>query len=189
MIAINWYIIQPMKLYQSTFVMIKPDAIDRNLVGRIISRFEDAGLILDSLKISKATIQKLQNNYLPNINWFEKVGNKVLENFRIYKLDIKKYLNTRNPEKIGEMIYKWNLRDLRDKNILAMVVSGPHVIDRVKQLVGVTEPLEAMRGTIRGDWCTDSIVYANTQRRSISSLVHRSSDVFEAKRQIGVWFQ
>lgn len=169
-----------MKLYQSTFVMIKPDAIDRNLVGRIVSRFEDAGLVLESIKISKANIQKLQHNYLPNSLWFKKVGNKVLENFAAYNLDIRNYLNTNNPVKIGEMIYKWHLRDLRDKNILSMVVSGPHAIDRVKQLVGVTEPLEASRGTIRGDWCTDSIVYANTQKRSISNLVHRATDSSEA---------
>lgn len=41
---------------EHTFTMIKPDAVERGLVGEIISRFEDKGLDLE--KIRKLTIDQ-----------------------------------------------------------------------------------------------------------------------------------
>ncbi len=41
---------------EHTFTMIKPDAVERGLVGEIISRFEDKGLDLE--KIRKLTIDE-----------------------------------------------------------------------------------------------------------------------------------
>ncbi len=49
---------------QSTFVMFKPDAVERKLVGRILSRFEDAGLKIGRLKsVFSLSRDRLEKHY------------------------------------------------------------------------------------------------------------------------------
>jgi nucleoside-diphosphate kinase len=48
---------------QSTYVMIKPDAVARNLVGRIISRFEEVGLKLERAELGLVTREQAAANY------------------------------------------------------------------------------------------------------------------------------
>ena len=36
---------------QKTLVLIKPDAVKRRLIGRIISRFEERGLLIRAMKM------------------------------------------------------------------------------------------------------------------------------------------
>jgi len=48
---------------QSTYLMIKPDAVSRGLVGRIIQRFEDAGLRLERLEYGMVTSEQAAANY------------------------------------------------------------------------------------------------------------------------------
>lgn len=46
-----------------TFVMIKPDAVARGLVGEIISRFEHKGLKVGQMKMMTLTRELAENNY------------------------------------------------------------------------------------------------------------------------------
>jgi nucleoside-diphosphate kinase len=48
---------------EKTFVMILPDGVSRGLVGKIISRFEAAGLIIDSLEVQKPLKYKFERHY------------------------------------------------------------------------------------------------------------------------------
>ena len=48
---------------QSTYVMIKPDAVARGLVGRIVQRLEDAGLKLARMELGTVTPQQAAANY------------------------------------------------------------------------------------------------------------------------------
>jgi nucleoside-diphosphate kinase len=48
---------------QSTYIMIKPDAVARGLAGRIISRFEDVGLRLERLEHGMVTAEQAAANY------------------------------------------------------------------------------------------------------------------------------
>lgn len=45
-----WYSVQPMTIEKS-LIIIKPDAIQRNLVGRVITRFEEKGLKIVGMKM------------------------------------------------------------------------------------------------------------------------------------------
>lgn len=49
---------------QKTYVMIKPDAVDRGFVGRIVSRFEDAGLAIERLEYGVVTAEQAAANYV-----------------------------------------------------------------------------------------------------------------------------
>jgi nucleoside-diphosphate kinase len=48
---------------QRTYIMIKPDAVARNLCGRIIGRFEDAGLTLERAELGMVTAEQAAANY------------------------------------------------------------------------------------------------------------------------------
>jgi nucleoside-diphosphate kinase len=50
-------------LDQSTYVMIKPDAVARGLVGRVVQRFEDAGLKVERMELGVVTAQQAAANY------------------------------------------------------------------------------------------------------------------------------
>lgn len=48
---------------QKTYLMIKPDAVRRGLVGRIIGRFEDVGLTIERLEYGMVTPEQAAANY------------------------------------------------------------------------------------------------------------------------------
>lgn len=48
---------------QKTYIMIKPDAVRRGFVGRIVARFEDAGLKLERMEYGTLTAEQAAANY------------------------------------------------------------------------------------------------------------------------------
>lgn len=48
---------------ERSFVMIKPDSVDRGLVGRIVSRFEDSGLALERMELTTLSRAQAEANY------------------------------------------------------------------------------------------------------------------------------
>ena len=48
---------------ERTFIMIKPDGVQRGLVGKIIARFEEKGFKLVGLKLTVPTKQQFENHY------------------------------------------------------------------------------------------------------------------------------
>ena len=49
--------------YSRTFVMIKPDGVRRNLVGKIINRFEEAGINLITLQMLDVSRKLAEKHY------------------------------------------------------------------------------------------------------------------------------
>jgi nucleoside-diphosphate kinase len=49
---------------QKTYIMIKPDAVARGLVGRIIQRFEDVGLTILRAEHGMVTAEQAAANYV-----------------------------------------------------------------------------------------------------------------------------
>lgn len=48
---------------EKTFVMIKPDAVQRGLVGRIVARFEDKGLKIRAMRLEMADPEVVKKHY------------------------------------------------------------------------------------------------------------------------------
>lgn len=103
-------------------------------------------------------------------------------------MDAIEVLGTREPMEIGRLILKFNKDYLQSGPVLAMVFEGPHAIELVRKLAGSTNPIMAQPGTIRGDFCTDSALLSDIEKRSIYNLVHASGSEDEAKREIELWF-
>ena len=62
--------------------------------------------------------------------------------------------------------------------VLAMILSGENAVAAVRQLNGATNPLEAVPGSIRGDF--GLAINEN--------VVHASDAVATAQREIALWF-
>lgn len=48
---------------QKTYCMIKPDAVARGLIGRIVRRFEDVGLLVERMELGMVTPEQAAANY------------------------------------------------------------------------------------------------------------------------------
>jgi len=173
---------------EKTLVLIKPDAFKRGLVGEIITRFERVGLKLEEMKIVNATTEIVGKHYPDDKKWIRSVGKKTLDNYKKYNLNILKDLRTSDTQKIGELVRKWLIQQITSGSIIAIILSGNHAIEVVRKIIGNTIPLFAELGSIRGDFSIDSPDLSIKERRALQNLVHASSSIEEAKREISLWF-
>ncbi len=149
-------------IMERTLVLLKPDAVQRGLVGRILSRFEDAGLKVVGAKMV----------------WIDKnLGEK-------HYNEIGK-VSSRH----GEIVYQSLLRFMSSGPVMALCLEGVNVVENVRKMCGVTEPKSAAPGTIRGDFSHISYAQADQQGKAIENVVHASGNVEEAKQEIALWFK
>jgi len=174
---------------ERTLVILKPDAVQRGIVGDVITRFERVGLKLVGAKMISASKDLLDTHYPADRKEFvEGMGKKTLDNYKEMGMDAKKQFGTTDPAVIGEKIRKWQVEFMQSGPVLAMVWEGPHAIEVVRKITGFTLPQKAAPGTIRGDHSFDSSYLGNVEERPIKNLVHASGDPEEAAFEVGLWF-
>lgn len=168
--------------------MLKPDAVQRGLIGEIIRRFEQRDLKVVALEMAQPTAKQIDNHYPKDKKWISRIGEKTLTTYQKYGMDAKKELGTNDPEKIGRMVRKWLIDYMTSAPIVRMVIQGVHAVDMVRKITGPTMPYLAEMGTIRGDYSVDSAAIANAEKRAVSNLVHASETQSEAQHEISFWF-
>ena len=173
---------------EKTFVLLKPDAVARGLVGRIVSRFEDAGLHLEAARALTPSRDLIVRHYPDDLDWLTAVGGKTLESYAADGLDPAADLGTNDPEAIGRLVKGWLVDYISSGPVVAMIWRGNRVVSQVRKLVGHTLPSHAVPGTIRGDFSSDSAELANREGRPVRNLIHASGDPEEAAREIALWF-
>jgi len=131
---------------ERTFVMVKPDGVQRALVGEIIARIERKGFKLRALKMLQIDAALAAAHY---------------------------------QEHAGKSFYDELLDFIQSGPVAAMVWEGAGVVQSIRLLMGATNPLEALPGTIRGDL---SIKMSN-------NVVHGSDSVESAEREIKLFFK
>lgn len=178
-----------MALQEKTLLIIKHEALDRRLVGKIIEKLEDAGLILERMELLKPTLAQAETHYNKgrDASWLEGVGKKTLDIHQSTSL-MQKYFGSEVPLEIGKIIYQWSVKQLVGKKVVVIVVQGTAAVAKVKSIVGSTIPSESDLSTIRGQYSSDSVERSNALGRAIYNVVHRSTNISEAKREIKVWF-
>ncbi len=62
--------------------------------------------------------------------------------------------------------------------VVAMVWEGPDAIKLTRQMIGATKPVDALPGTIRGDFTCDML----------NNLIHGSDSPEAAADEIALWF-
>lgn len=173
---------------ERTLVLIKPDGVIRGLVGEVILRFEKRGLKIIALKMVWPTSEHVDKHYPSHDEWFSSVGSRTSEFFKNKNIDVKEHFGTENPAEIGKQVKNWLLDYMTVGPVVAMVVEGMHAITTVRKLVGHTYPIEALPGTIRGDFSVDTPLAANVEKRVVKNIVHASGNEAEASHEIEHWF-
>jgi nucleoside-diphosphate kinase len=176
-----------MDTLQRTLVIIKADTIRRKLVGRVIQHFEEAGFDVIAMKMVKPALSLAKKHYTVSKQWKIGVGTKAISRFNDVS-DAVENLGTVDALKIGNAIWKWSVDQLSQGPVIVIVLEGDQAIERIKKLAGDTEPANTIPGTIRGKFANDSIIHSQLEKRALFNVIHRSSNVKEAKREIAVWF-
>lgn len=170
---------------ERTFVAIKPDAIQRSLMGEIISRFERVGLKLIGMKMAVPTPGMIEKHYTVDPSWRMVTGQKTIEAYKKQG----KNPPSEDPLKITEIILDNLKKYMSSGPVIAMVWEGVHSVGIVRKLIGGTEPLTSDVGTIRGDFTIDSYILSDVDGRSVRNLVHASSSTADAEKEISLWFK
>ncbi len=145
-------------MIEQSLVILKPDTLQRGLIGRVISRLEDAGLKIAGAKMVKVDEKFSRRHYAD--------------------------LAERKGEKVASLMVKF----LASAPVLALCVEGVEAVENVRKLVGATEPKAALPGTIRGDFSHVSIAHANREGKAVENLIHASGNAEEAKAEVALWF-
>jgi len=169
---------------ERTLVIIKPDGIQRSLVGEIIGRFERVGLKMVAMKFAVATEQQVAEHYTLDPEWKKNVGEKSIESYK------KKGQTppSEDPIVIGDAVVERLKGYITSGPVLIMAWQGAHAVELVRKLVGGTEPRSSDVGTIRGDFVLDSYSMADTDDRAIRNLIHASGSADEATQELAHWF-
>ncbi len=178
----------PDVVLERTFVMIKPDGVERGLIGEIVGRFERRGLKIVAMKMMKPSVEHVDLHYPKDEEWIHRLGGKGFKVFEEYGLDPKEHMGTSDQLEAGKMVRQWLIEYIADAPVVAMVVEGIHAIDMARKIVGSTLPSKAEIGTIRGDYSVDSPAAANLSGRSVKNLIHSSETPDETKNEIAHWF-
>lgn len=170
---------------ERTLIIIKPDGVQRNLIGNIISRFEATGLKIVGLQFRVPKESEVREHYTLDPSWVGLVGKKLIESKVKNGED---EWGSRDPLEIGGDILERLVKYMIAGPVAMIVVEGVHATEVVRKLVGGTEPRSSDVGTIRGDYVIDSYALAERDRRAVRNLVHASGSAEEAEKEIALWF-
>lgn len=171
---------------ERTLVLIKPDGVERLLVGEIIQRFEKAGLRIVGLKIVRATKKQLDRHFpIHDLDWIKNMGRNSLGDLVASGKISEKNATDSVAMNLGKKILKYNYKYLSSGPLVALVLEGGSgAISVVRKMVGHTIPAKAEPGSIRGYYATCS---ANSDE-PCKNLVHASKNEEEAKVEIANFF-
>ncbi|MGH3746842.1 MAG: nucleoside-diphosphate kinase [Micromonosporaceae bacterium] len=144
---------------ERTLVLLKPDAVARGLAGRLIQRFEDAGLKIVGVKMHQIDADFARKHYF----------------------DLE--------ERHGKSVYDALAGFMQQGPVVALVLEGAEAVANVRRLVGPTYPDQAAPGTIRGDFAHHSKAYTEATHKAVANLVHASGNTEEAKYEVELWFR
>jgi len=170
---------------ERTLVIIKPDGVQRTLIGEIIKRYERVGLKLVGMKMVVVDEDHIEKHYTLDPEWRRITGEKTIASY------IKKGETpwTTDPLEVTTAVLKALKKFMTAGPIIVMVWEGAHVVEIVRKITGGTEPRSSDIGTIRGDFVIDSYSISDTDKRSVRNLVHASGSVKEAEAEIEHWFK
>lgn len=171
--------------YDRTLVIIKPDGVQRSLIGEVIRRLERVGLKLVASKFMVPNVDQIEKHYTLDAGWFMSTGSNTIKSYKSKGLPPP----FEDPIEVG----KWTLEKLKKYMVsgpsLFMVWQGANAAPLVRKLTGVAEPLGSDVGTIRGDFMLDSYAMADGDVRAVRNILHASGSPKEAEDEINFWFK
>ncbi len=169
---------------QQTLVIVKPDGVQRGLIGEVIKRYEQCGLKLVALKMLIPTPERALAHYSTDPEWALVTGTKSLA----FAKERGEKLFTDDPIEYAENIRKNAKNFLASGPVIPMVWQGMNAAKVVRKITGVTDCTMSVPGTIRGDYALDSYTTSDADNRSIRNIIHASGSAEEAQLEIPIWF-
>jgi len=131
---------------ERTLIIAKPDAVQRGLLGEIITRLERKGLKLVGMKMASLDEAMLRDHYSEHVDKGFYAG---LEQF------------------------------MKSSPVVLMAWEGFECVESVRNLVGATNPRQAVPGSIRGD------LAIGTGR----NLIHASDSPASGQSEVANFFE
>lgn len=169
---------------ERTLVIVKPDGVQRSLIGEIVGRFERVGLKLVALKMAIPDEAHIEKHYTLDPSWRTVTGEKTIKSYREKGLTPP----SEDPLEVTARILEALKKYMTSGPVVVMAWEGAHAVKIVRKLVGGTEPLTSDVGTIRGDYVLDSYQMSDEDGRSVRNLIHASGSPAEADQEIEHWF-
>lgn len=144
---------------EKTLVLIKPDGVERGLVGEIVHRFERVGLKIVGMKMVHIDAEFARKHYFD--------------------------VEQRKGPKVFEMLMEL----ITMGPVIAMVLEGVSAIEIVRKMAGPTEPSKAMPGTIRGDFAQAHYAMSDEVEQAVRNIVHASGSKEDAAKEVPLWFK
>jgi len=141
------------KKKEKTLVIIKPDGVQRKLIGEALRRFEQAGLDITHLEIKKIKKSIARKFY--------------------------GHLKTKIHPKIFDNIVEY----MTSGKVVIGLIEGENASKRVREICGSTNPKIAPRGTIRGDFGVDDLALCAKKKKATKNIIHSSESHMHAKRE------
>ena len=140
---------------EQTLVLIKPDGLIKSLTGNILSRLSETKFIIIGAKVVRVSEELARKHY-------EHLADKPFFN------ELVQYI-------MGEVH--------NTRRVMALIYQGENAIEKVREIVGDTNPEKANPVSIRGAYgrITTSGVFEN--------VVHASSSPEDAEKEIKLWFK
>lgn len=146
---------------ERTLIILKPDTIQRGIIGEVITRFERAGLKIVAMKMIAPDELHFHKHY-------EGISGLI--------------------SRWGEDIYNVTLKQMTETPVIAFVLEGVDAVAHVRKMVGSTDPKDSAPGTIRGDYTHITRAYTNPLGATLPNIVHASGNSDEADLEIKLWF-
>ncbi|KAB1217305.1 Nucleoside diphosphate kinase 2, chloroplastic [Morella rubra] len=176
------HLVASMEQVEETYIMVKPDGVQRGLVGEIISRFEKKGFKLTGLKLFQCpkdlaeVVEDVMNleHYKGMLSPAMLLDNRQHNNFANFISLIEHYKDLKAKSFFPKLI-----KYITSGPVVCMAWEGVGVVASARKLIGSTDPLQADPGTIRGD------LAVQTGR----NVIHGSDSPENGKREIALWFE
>jgi len=126
--------------------MVKPDGVQRGLVGKIIQRIEQKGFKIVAMKMASMPQENAEKHYA---------------------------------EHASKPFFKDLVGFITSGPSVAMVVEGRGAIAAMRKMNGATNPVDAVPGTIRGDFGIEMG----------RNVIHGSDSPASAEREIAIHFK
>lgn len=142
-----------------TFVLIKPDAIERQLTNDVLLMIEEKGFTVSKITIVRATENIITEHYKDVI------------------------------EELGPDFRKTVVNSLAGEILFLVVLSSKHKdpIPILRKLAGATNPPDADPDTIRGKFGIDDYVTSDSEGRMVNNLIHVPDSNESLHREYKLW--
>jgi nucleoside-diphosphate kinase len=139
-----------MTSYAQTLILLKPDALRRRLVGRILHRFEDDGFDIENIKRFPEVVD-----------------------------DYEAKLKDHYAEHEGKPFFNRLIATMRLDPLIAVILRGEgDIITKSRNMIGATSVVDAAPGTIRGDFGvpgrppSENLVHASDSAEAAKREIH-----------------